>query len=335
MSPAYDPKNMIFRNLGYSGLRVSVFSYGGWLTVGGTVNGDPVKELMQTAFEAGINFFDNAETYASGQSEREMGRVIKELGWKRSDIVLTTKIFFGTGGKEPNARGLSRKHIVEGLQASLERLQTPYVDVVFAHRPDATTPMEEVVRAFNHVIDRGMAFYWGTSEFTAAQIAEACEIAKTLGLIAPICEQPQYSMLKRDRKYKYGSTIWSPLASGVFDGKDGIPPGSRFDTNKDFFKDTISEFDLPEGKLKFEKIKQLGEIAKRLGTNQSALALAWTVKNPNVSTCILGATKPEQLKENLEALNVIPKLTDQVMQEIEEILQNRPRPAPTYGRVRI
>ncbi|RSH91824.1 hypothetical protein EHS25_009194 [Saitozyma podzolica] len=344
-APAFDPKNMIYRNLGPSGLRVPVFSYGGWLTVGGTQKGDIVKELMKTCYDNGINMFDNAETYASGQSEIEMGRVIKELGWDRRDIIVTTKVFFGTNRSEKqNTRGLSRKHIIEGCQASLERLQLDYVDIIFAHRPDVTTPIEETVRAFNYLIDQGKAFYWGTSEWSAMQIQQAIEVAKRLNMVGPVCEQPHYSMLHRERfeqeyeplwRYEnYGSTIWSPLDSGMLTGKynNGIPEDSRFATNKAFFENTVKELNSPEGKAKIEKVKSLTKIAEELGTTMTSLALAWTIVNTNVSTCILGATKPEQIVENLKALEVYPKLTPEVVARIEKILDNKPALPASYNR---
>ncbi|EJT49349.1 voltage-gated potassium channel beta-2 subunit [Trichosporon asahii var. asahii CBS 2479] len=344
---AFEPKGMLYRNLGESGLRVPVFSYGGWLTVGGTQKGDQVKELMQKAWDLGINMFDNAEVYSNGQSEIEMGRVIKELNWDRRDLVITTKVFFGTGRKEiQNTRGLSRKHIIEGAHASLHRLGLDYVDVIFAHRPDPTVPMEEIVRAFNWLIDNNKAFYWGTSEWSAAQITQAKEVARRLNMVGPTAEQPHYSMLHRERfEIEYadlfkreglGSTIWSPLDSGMLTGKynDGVPAGSRFDTNKAFFKDTVAALQSEEGKAKIEKVKKLTKVAEKLGASMTNLALAWTLLNPNVSTCILGATKPEQLEENVKALDVYKKLKDQpeVIAQIEEILDNKPTFSNGYGR---
>ncbi|ORY87404.1 NADP-dependent oxidoreductase domain-containing protein [Leucosporidium creatinivorum] len=341
---AYDPKNMTFKRLGNTGLQVSSFSYGGWLTVGGTQQGDIVKDIMKAAWDGGINTFDTAEIYSNGKCEEEMGRVIKELGWKREELVIITKIFFGTGRKDPNQRGLSRKHLVEGLNESLRRLQMDYVDVVFAHRHDAATPMEEVVRGFNHLIETGKTFYWGTSEWTAAQIEEATGIANRLGLIAPCAEQPHYSALYRDNfeaqlkpvfdKYNYGSTIWSPLESGLLTGKynEGIPKDSRFTNNKDFFGDTIKALESPEGKAKIEKVKKLTEVAKRLDADVASLSLAWASKNPHVSTILLGASKPEQVTQNLKALDVLPKLTPEIMEEIEKILDNTPKQPNTYGR---
>lgn len=277
-----------------------------------------------------------------------MGQALKELGWPRDEYVLTTKVFFGTGRKEPNTRGLSRKHIVEGLKASLARLQTPYVDVVFAHRPDAATPMLEIVEAFTQVIrNLNLAYYWGTSEWSAAQITEAIALAEKHHLIAPVVEQPQYNALHRERfeveyaplfgQHGYGTTIWSPLASGLLTGKynDGvIPEGSRLATNKDFFAGTIKELQSEQGRAKLEKVRGLTAIAERLGATVTHLSLAWAAKNPNVSTVILGATKVEQVVDNLKALDLLEKLTPEVMDEIEGVLQNKPKGPATFGRDR-
>ncbi|GAA6004600.1 hypothetical protein JCM10207_000951 [Rhodosporidiobolus poonsookiae] len=341
----YEPKDMVFRTYGNTGLKVSVFSYGGWLTVGGTVKGDPVKDLIKTALDNGVNFFDNAEIYANGQSELEMGRVFKELEVDRSQLVVSTKVFFGTGKSDPNQRGLSRKHIIEGTRACLERLQLDYVDILLAHRPDVGTPMEEIVRAFSWVIDQGLTFYWGTSEWTAAQIVEAINIADRLGLHRPVAEQPQYSLLHREKfeveykilwdNYKYGSMIWSPLAGGDLSGKyaNGIPDDSRYKTNPDFYQKQIKELESPEGQARQAKIRKLGEISKRLGgSNVAALALAWAASNPNVSSVILGATKPEQLEQNFEALKLLNKLTPEIKEEIDTLFENKPEQLPTYGR---
>ncbi|GJE89546.1 aldo/keto reductase [Phanerochaete sordida] len=340
----FDPKGMPFRRLGASGLRVPVFSLGGWLTYGQTVKGDPVKEIMKIAFENGINMFDTAEGYAAGNSEIEMGRVIRELNLRRSDLIITTKIYFGTR-TGPNDKGLSRKHIIEGTKASLERLGLDYVDVIFAHRPDSTVPMEEVVRAFNWVIEKGWAFYWATSEWSALEIEEAHHVATRLNLIPPIAEQCQHHMLHRERpekeyaplykRYDLGTTVWSALASGLLTGKynDGVPADSRFATHKDFFKDTLDSLTKEEGLRKLEKVKALTALAeKELGCTTSQLALAWVAKFPTTSTVILGATKPEQLLENIKALEVLPKLTPEVLQKIESILDNKPAPVSTWGR---
>ncbi|TFK42212.1 NADP-dependent oxidoreductase domain-containing protein [Crucibulum laeve] len=339
----FDPKNMPFRRLGPSGLRVPLFSLGGWLTLGGTVKGDPVKEIIQTAFDAGINMFDTAEVYADGKSEEEMGRVIKELGLRRTDLVITTKLFWGVR-KGPNQSGLSRKHIIEGTRESLQRLKLDYVDVLFAHRCDISVPMEEIVRAFNWVIQQGWALYWATSEWSAREIEEAYRIADRLRLIAPIAEQCQHNMFHRERPEKeyealyrtegMGTTVWSPLASGLLTGKynNGIPEDSRLANHSNFFKDTIKSLKEPEGQAKIQKVRELTKIAEELQTTPAALALAWVAKNPNTSTVILGASSPKQVMENLKAIYVIPKLTDEVMEKIEKILDNKPEGAPTYGR---
>ncbi|KAF7317409.1 Aldo-ket-red domain-containing protein [Mycena chlorophos] len=339
--PEFAAKSMPFRRLGPSGLRVPLFSVGGWLTLGGSVVGDPVKDIMRTAFENGINMFDTAEDYQKGEAEREMGRVIKELNWRRSDIVISTKIFWshqpGTG---PNDTGLSRKHIIEGTKACLERLQLDYVDVIFAHRYDISVPMEEIVRAFNYVIDQGWAFYYGTSEWPAERIEEAHHVAARLGLIAPIAEQCKHNMFHRERpenslyaKYGLGTTAFSALAGGLLTGKynDGIPAGSRFAT-VDYF---VGSTETNEGQVLVAKVRDLSNIAKarqELNTTPTALALAWVAKHKSTSTVILGVTSSAQLLDNLKALEVLPKLDQTVMEKIETILGNEPEDPPTYGR---
>ncbi|TFK45420.1 Aldo/keto reductase [Heliocybe sulcata] len=340
----FNAKGMPFRQLGSSGLRVPVFSLGGWLTLGGTVVGDPVKEIIKIAYENGINMFDTAEAYAKGKSEIEMGRVIKELGLRRTDLIITTKIFWGPRDG-PNDKGLSRKHIIEGTRECLQRLQLDYVDVLFAHRYDVTVPMEEVVRAFHWIIEQGYAYYWATSEWSARDLEEAIQIADKYGLHKPVAEQCQHNMLHRERpekeyaplykKYRIGTTVWSALASGLLTGKynNGVPEGSRFDLNKDFFKNTLQSLTEEEGLAKIEKVKKLTALAeKKLGCSPAHLALAWVAKSPNTSTVILGASKPEQVIDNLKAIEVIPKLTPEVMEEIEGILGNKPDPYLTYGR---
>lgn len=344
---AFEKKDMKFRYLGNTGLQVSVFSYGGWLTVGGTQKGKIVKELLQAAWDNGINTFDTAEIYGNGEGEVEFGIALKELNWPRDEYVLTTKVFFGTGREEPNTRGLSRKHIVEGLKSSLERLQHSYVDIVFAHRPDHATPLLEIVEGFTQVIrNLNLAYYWGTSEWSAAQIAEATRLAEKHNLIAPVAEQPQYNAFKRERfeveyaslyrDFGYGTTIWSPLASGLLTGKynEGIPEGSRFDTNKDNFKSTIEKLQSEEGKSEIDKVRKLSEIAKRLDGSTTQLALAWAASNKNVSTVILGATKAEQIHDNVKALALLEKLTPDVLEEIEKVLDNKPKGPMLYGRER-
>jgi voltage-dependent potassium channel beta subunit len=276
-----------------------------------------------------------------------MGRALKELGWPRDEYVLTTKVFFGTGRKEPNTRGLSWKHIVEGLKSSLKRLDTPYVDIVFAHRPDRATPMKEIVEGFTQTIrNLNLAYYWGTSEWSALEIMEATQIAEKYNLIAPVVEQPQYNAFHRERfeveyaplfdQFKYGTTIWSPLASGLLTGKynDGIPEDSRFATNKEFFKNTVGTLNEAEGQAKLDKVKKLTTIAEKIGGTTGQLALAWAAKNENVSTIILGASKPQQIVDNVKALKLLEKLTPEVMEEIEGILDNKPTPRPVFGRAR-
>ncbi|CAE6454803.1 unnamed protein product [Rhizoctonia solani] len=354
----YDPKDMQFRKLGNAGLRVPVFSLGGWLTFGGTVKGDPVKEIVKLAFDHGINMIDLAESYSKGESEREVfvnsnwldtpaliydsdsGRVLEELGIRRSDLIISSKIFFGQANRKgPNDKGLSRKHVIEGMKEILERLRIDYVDIIFAHRPDPTVPMEEVVRAFNHLIDTGKAFYWGTSEWSARQVEEAYHVAAKLKLIAPIAEQVQYNCLHRQRfeseyqylydQYGYGTTIWSPLANGLLTGKynNGIPEGSRFATNANFFKTKIEGLSNEEGLKNLDKVKELTKFAEtELGCSVTILALAWAASHPNASTVILGASSPEQLLENLKALKMLNKFTPEVREKINKILNNTPAP---------
>ncbi|KAF7320584.1 Aldo-ket-red domain-containing protein [Mycena chlorophos] len=354
--PEFDAKGMPFRRLGPTGLRVPVLSLGGCalltrtllflragLTLGGSVTGDPVKDIIKLAFESGINMFDTAEAYAKGNSELEMGRVIKELGYKRSDLVITTKIFWGLRNG-PNDTGLSRKHIIEGTKDCLERLQMDYVDVIFAHRYDRTVPMEEIVRAFNWVIEKGQSLYWGTSEWSAEEIEEAHHVAARLNLIAPIAEQMQHHMFHRERpekeyaalykKYHYGTTVWSPLAAGLLTGKynDGIPADSRLAREGMFKQRAATLHSSDDGLAQIEKVKKLTKIAERLGTTMTALALAWLAKNPNTSTIILGVTSTTQLEQNLEALKALPLIGDKELKEIEEVLANKPEEFPTYGR---
>ena len=313
-------------------------SLGAWVTYGGQVGLETALECMKAARDAGVNFFDNAETYASGNAETVMGQVVKKLGWKRSDLVISTKIFWGGDG--PNNQGLSRKHILQGTDASLARLQLEYVDLIFCHRPDIYTPIEETVRAMNYLIDHGKAFYWGTSQWSAAQIMEAYGIARREHLIPPQMEQPEYHMFERERVEKeylhlykeigLGTTIWSPLASGLLTGKynQGIPPGTRV-TLPDY-KWLREEFEKESTRANIEKVKQLVPVANELGCTMAQLALAWCLKNPNVSTVITGASKPQQVVENMRALDVVAKLTDPVMDRIDQILGNKPEPESDY-----
>ncbi|RKP13871.1 NADP-dependent oxidoreductase domain-containing protein [Piptocephalis cylindrospora] len=332
---------MEYRFLGNSGLKVSALSLGGWVTFGNQVDGNVTFECMKAAYDAGINFFDTAEVYADGQSEVVMGQAIKKYGWKRSDLVISTKLFWA--GKGPNDRGLSRKHIIEGTNASLARLSLDYVDLLYAHRPDPATPMEETVRAFNHVIDQGKAFYWGTSEWSAAQITEAHAVASRLGLVGPVMEQPEYNMFQRKRVeveyaplYKnpgLGTTIWSPLASGLLTGKynDGIPEGTRLSLKNDFvMSDIRSRLETDEGKDKIRRVRLLAPVAEKLGCTQAQLALAWCLRNPHISSVITGASRPEQVRENIKALKISKLLTDDLMKEVDDILGNAPEPVQDY-----
>lgn len=329
---------MEYRRLGSAGLQVSALSFGSWVTFGNQADEDLAYELMKTAYDAGVNFFDNAEAYAGGESEVLMGKVIKRAGWKRSDLVISTKIFWGGDG--PNDKGLSRKHVLEGTDAALKRLQVDYVDLIFAHRPDINTPIEETVRAFNHVINQGKALYWGTSEWSAAQIMEAYAVSRREHLIPLQMEQPEYNMFQRDRveaEYAHlydeiglGTTIFSPLASGLLTGKynQGIPTGTRatlegYEWLMDRFTDEVAV-------QRIQKVGQLMPIAEDLGASMAQLALAWTLKNPNVSTTITGASRVEQVIDNMKAIDIVGKLTPDVMEQIETILDNKPPAPPTF-----
>jgi voltage-dependent potassium channel beta subunit len=283
---------------------------------------------MTEAFERGVNFFDNAEAYASGKAEVVMGNVIRRAGWKRSDLVVSTKLFWG--GKGPNDKGLSRKRIVEGTERSLSRLQLDYVDLLYCHRPDPETPIEETVRALNHVVAQGKALYWGTSEWSADEIAEAAALATRANLLGPTTEQPQYNMFHRDRVEKeyarlyddigLGTTIWSPLASGLLTGKydQGPVRGTRAELpGMEWLREElVGEAARP----KIEKVKKLKSVADQLGCSRAQLAIAWCLKNPHVSSAITGATKREQVTENLGALAVMGRLTPDVMKTIDRIL---------------
>lgn len=329
---------MEYRHLGASGLKVSALSLGAWVTYGGQVGEEVAFECMKAAYEAGVNFFDNAEAYANGNAEIVMGNVIKKAGWKRSDLVISSKIFWG--GRGPNDTGLSRKHIIEGAHAALNRLQMEYVDLLFCHRPDRETPIEETVRAMNTLIEQGKVFYWGTSEWSAQQITEAYGIARREHLIPPLMEQPQYNMFHRERverEYAHlyqeiglGTTIWSPLASGLLTGKynQGIPEGTRVTMEGYGWLKEMLESE--ETKRNIEKVKQLATIAERMGCTLAQMSLAWCMKNPHVSTVITGASKPTQVVENMRALDLLEKLTSDVMESIEDILQNKPEAESNY-----
>jgi voltage-dependent potassium channel beta subunit len=335
---AFKIKSMEYRRMGKTGLQLSVLSYGSWVTFHKQIDERIAEELMSIAYEHGINFFDNAEVYALGESEKLMGRILKKKGWDRTSFTVSSKAFFGWRGKDnkPNQTGLSRKHLTEACHEALQRLQVDYLDIYFCHRPDKHTPIEEVVWTMNHLIQQGKILYWGTSEWSGVEIMEAHRKAQEYRLIGPSVEQPQYNLLEREKMEKefdmvfrtvgMGTTIWSPLASGLLTGKynNGIPEESRFALQGfDWLKDRWMVDD------KLAKVKALTNFARELDTPVSTLSIAWTIKNPNVTTAILGATKKEQLAENLKALEVLPQLTSEVMQRIESIMGTAPK-LPEY-----
>lgn len=324
---------MEYRRMGKTGLQLSVLSFGSWVTFHKQINDSVSDELMGMAYDAGINFFDNAEVYALGESEKMMGRVLKQKSWDRTSYVLSSKAFFGWRGNanKPNQTGLSRKHLTEACHEALQRLQTDYLDIFFCHRPDKGVPIEEVVWTMNILMQQGKILYWGTSEWSGVEIMEAHRAAAQFSLIGPAVEQPQYNLLHRDKIENeflsifsgpgLGTTIWSPLASGLLTGKynEGIPEDSRFAlAGFDWLKDRwiVAE--------KLEKVKALTAYAQELGTSVASLSIAWCISNPNVTTAILGATKPQQLTENLQALEVLPKLKPAVLEHIDSIMNTKP-----------
>lgn len=323
---------MEYRRLGRSGLQLSVLSFGSWVTFAKQIGNSTADELMSVAYDNGINFFDNAEVYARGRSETVMGEILKKKTWARSSYCLSSKIYFGYEDNKPNQTGLSRKHIMEGCHAALKRLQVDYVDLLFCHRPDKNTPIEETVWAMNTLIQQGKILYWGTSEWSAEEIMAAFVFAEKNRLIGPTMEQPQYNMFERSkvekdflllfRDFGLGTTIWSPLASGLLTGKynQAMPSDTRLTIEG---MDWLRERTMGDSS-RIPKARALETIAKDLGTTLPKLGVAWCVKNPNVSTAILGASKVEQLQENLTALEVVPKLTAEVMERIDSILQNKP-----------
>ncbi|XP_029974430.1 voltage-gated potassium channel subunit beta-2-like [Salarias fasciatus] len=323
---------MIYRNLGKSGLRVSCLGLGTWVTFGGQITNQVAEELVTLAYENGINLFDTAEVYSAGKAEEVLGGVIKKKGWRRSSLVITTKIFWG--GRAEMERGLSRKHIIEGLRASLDRLQLEYVDVVFANRPDPSTPIEETVRAMTHVINQGMAMYWGTSRWTSMEIMEAYSVARQFNQIPPICEQAEYHMFQREKvevqlpdlfhKIGIGAMTWSPLACGILSGKYsvGVPAQSRASLKGyQWLKDRILS---EEGSRQQLKVKELQAVAERLGCTLPQLAIAWCLRNDGVNAVLLGASRADQLMDNIRAVQVLPKLSLSVVSEVDGILGNKP-----------
>ncbi len=318
---------MEYRHLGRAGVKVSALSLGSWVTFHNQVDVDAAVEIMSAAREAGVNFFDNAESYAGGRSEETMGAALKKLGWRRGSYLVSTKFYWGLYDGVNERHTLNRKRLFEAIDGSLQRFGLDFIDLVFCHRADPETPVEETVWALHNIIERGKALYWGTSEWPAADIVAAIEIAERHHLHKPVMEQPQYNMLTRQRfekeyarifkEYGYGSTIWSPLASGMLTGKynDGIPAGSR---------GTLESFSWLRGQLTDQeaiaRVRQLQLIAGDIGATMAQLALAWCLKNPHVSTVITGASRVEQVRENMQAIDFVDRLTPEVMARIEEII---------------
>ena len=324
---------MEYRRLGKSGLQLSILSFGSWVSFQKQIDDKIADELMGIAYDNGINFFDNSEAYAGGESEKMMGRVLKMKNWDRTSFTVSSKVFFGLYGKEnkPNQKGLSRKHVMEACDAALQRLQVDYLDLFFCHRADINTPIEETVWAMNTLIQQGKILYWGTSEWSGVEIMEAHRVAQEYKLIGPTMEQPQYNLFERYKVEKeflpiydfvgLGTTIWSPLASGLLSGKynNGIPENSRLALPEmSWLKDKVFTDD------KLKKVKQLSELAKELDVSMASLSIAWCIKNPHVTTAILGATKKEQLTENLKAIDVMEKLTPEILEKIEHIMRTKP-----------
>lgn len=326
---------MQYRRLGKSGLQVSALSFGSWVTFATQLDVSDAREAMAVARDYGVNFFDNAEIYAHGESERIMGEVLQSVNWPRDSYIVSSKVFWGAvENPAPTQRGLSRKHVTEACHQALQRLQVDYLDLYFCHRPDYQTPIEETVRTMTDLIRQGKVLYWGTSEWTARQLTEAYEVAYRLGLEPPTMEQPQYNMFHRERveveyhpifeQYGMGTTIWSPLASGVLTGKynDGIPEDSRVNLEGyEWLKERLTS---EEGQHQLEKVRSLTEVAEELGTTMPRLAIAWCLLNPNVSTVITGASRVSQIHDNMKAMDVLDKLTDDVQARIESILDNEP-----------
>lgn len=324
---------MEYRRMGKTGLQLSVLSFGSWVSFHKQIDDSMADELMGIAYDNGVNFFDNAEVYALGESENMMGRVLKKKNWDRTSYTISSKAFFGWRGKQnkPNQTGLSRKHLTEACEEALKRMQLDYLDLFFCHRPDKGTPIEETVWTMHNLIQQGKILYWGTSEWSGVEIMEAHRVAHQYGLIGPSVEQPQYNLLERNKVENeflmifktvgMGTTIWSPLASGLLSGKynEGIPADSRFGlTGFDWLRDRWIKESL------LTRVKQLTELSNELGISMAAMSIAWCIRNPNVTTAILGATKKEQLLENLKALDALPKLDEAVMLRIEEIVQTKP-----------
>jgi voltage-dependent potassium channel beta subunit len=324
---------MEYRRMGKTGLQLSVLSFGSWVSFHKQIDDSVADELMGIAYDNGVNFFDNAEVYALGESEKMMGRVLKKKKWDRTSYTVSSKTFWGWRGKEnkPNQTGLSRKHVVESCHEALQRLQVDYLDLFFCPRPDKGTPIEETVWTMHNLIEQGKILYWGTSEWSGVEIMEAHRVAHQYGLIGPTMEQPQYNLFERNKMENeslmifktvgMGTTIWSPLASGLLSGKynEGIPEDSRFGlAGFDWLKDRWMKDEM------LNKVKALSSLAKELGITMAQLSIAWCIKNPDVTTAILGASRKEQLLENLQSLEAAEKLDDEIMQRIEDIVQTKP-----------
>lgn len=321
---------MEYRRLGNSGLKVSALSFGAWVTFGQQIGEDVAGDCMEAAYEAGVNFFDNAEVYAQGEAEIMMGKILKSKGWGRDTFIVSSKVFFG--GSLPTQRGLSRKHIREACDAALRRLQVDYLDLFFCHRPDAETPIEETVLAMNTLIRQGKILYWGTSEWSADQIMAAEAVAREYRLIGPTMEQPEYNLFHRDKVERefanlyseigLGLTTWSPLASGLLTGKylHGDPGDTRIHLkNYEWLKKRFESADIQE---KSRQIADLITVAHDLGITMAQLALSWCLSNPHVSTVITGASRPEQVIENMKAVEARDQLTPEILEAIESILGN-------------
>ncbi|XP_076581151.1 voltage-gated potassium channel subunit beta-2-like isoform X1 [Chaetodon auriga] len=328
-----EQSSMPYRNLGKSGLRVSCLGLGTWVTFGSQISDEMAESVMTAAYDSGVNLFDTAEVYASGRAESTLGNILKKKGWRRSSYVVTTKIYWG--GQAETERGLSRKHIIEGLRGSLSRLQLDYVDIVFANRSDINAPMEEVVRAMTFVIDQGMAMYWGTSRWNAVEIMEAYSIARQFNLVPPVCEQAEYHYFQRDKvelhlpelyhKIGVGAMTWSPLACGLLTGKynEGVPESSRAAMKGyAWLKERLSS---DEGKKQLSKIKELHLLADRLKCTAAQLAIAWCLRSEGVSSVLLGVSNTDQLLENLGSLRVLTQLTPPLIAEMDALLGNKPR----------
>ncbi|XP_041840530.1 voltage-gated potassium channel subunit beta-2-like isoform X2 [Melanotaenia boesemani] len=331
---------MPYRNLGKSGLRVSCLGLGTWVTFGSQISDEMAENVMTVAYDSGVNLFDTAEVYASGRAETTLGNILKKKGWRRSSYVVTTKIYWG--GQAETERGLSRKHIIEGLRGSLSRLQLDYVDIVFANRSDVNAPMEEVVRAMTFVIDQGLAMYWGTSRWNVVEIMEAYSIARQFNLVPPVCEQAEYHYFQRDKvelhlpelyhKIGVGAMTWSPLACGLLTGKynEGVPESSRAAMKGyTWLKERLHS---DEGKKQLGKIKELHLLADRLNCTAAQLAIAWCLRSEGVSSVLLGVSNTEQLLENLGSIRVLTQLTPPLIAEMDALLGNKPRKAKKEGR---